>query len=442
MTNGKSTCTSVVVRGGLSWFAAAGTHTTFHATPEWARQQLSRVVLTAQQTWFRGRSEGTVLWQGVAGIGDDRLSVGANDMLTSLRDRGCTVSDAGLETGWFSVFRDGFATVHLGIGPMIPQDQSPFGNLASTDAKDLAERLARYADVTGAAWRGHAGLAGCAAIRAIHEAKDNQPLWHWKVPAEPGLTGCSYELGRVSKRLMEQADWDAPWVHQFDIRAMYLAAAGVGMFGWSAPEHDGPREFDPSLAGYWQVRCDEVPHKWGRGTVTRVTEAEGLMWVTTPVLAFLYEKGVQPEVFGAYTSKRTGRYLREWATRLTGARAHLDQLPGNDRDRAVLAAVKDTYTKTSGMMARSGGRIYRPDWRDTIVDTARINLIRKVDKAGFSPLRYNVDSVWIASSLPVQEIEAKLGTLHNADGIEVPQVGKFRCVASQTISEYQRRYER
>jgi hypothetical protein len=44
--------------------------------------------------------------------------------------------------------------------------------------------------------------------------------------------------------------------------------------------------------------------------------------------------------------------------------------------------------------------VYRPDWRDTIVDLAKVNLLRKVAAAGVEPLRYQTDSVWISSDDP------------------------------------------
>jgi hypothetical protein len=438
MTNRNPTCTTAVIRPGLTWFAAAGRTTTFHATPQWARTDLNRVVLSAQTMWFQGRAEGTILWQCLA-TGDD-LEAMLNLMIRRLRERGCSVTEKGLETGWFSVRHEGYpVVVHLGIGPRIAQARTSFGKL-DDEAPLLAERLARYADLTGAAWQGTAGMSGCAAIRAHHEAKRSGgvPLWHWKVPSVDGMVGASYELHpRRNRRDLTAAERRRPFVHHFDIRAMYLAAAGVAMVGWSSPEHSGPREFDPGHAGYWQVRRDQLGNPSAQ--VVR-PGSDPLVWLTTPVMTWLAEHGATPEVFDSWVSQRTGRYLRPWAERLTAARKALD--PGSKLDAGVLDAVKDTYARTTGMMKRPGGRIFRPDWRDTIVDTARINLVRKIAATGLGPVLWNVDSVWFVHD---QEQATGLGQLlgipYDRNGEEIDQVGKFRHVQSLTVEQYLDKYE-
>lgn len=438
--NNTATCTSVVVRPVVTWFAAAGAASTYHATPDWALTDFNRLILSAQSLWFRWRPEGTILWQGNPPSAL-MLSTALGAMLTNLRARECVVSDAGKITGWFTIIREGFPTVHLGIGPLIKQSRTTFGQL-DDEPRLLAERLARYADVVGACWRGTAGLSGTASIRAIHEAKKTgQPLWNWK-PKYNHMTGCSYELTPSKhSRDLTDAETGMRYVHHFDIRAMYLAAAGVGVFGWSGPQPTGARAFDPGSAGYWQVRrkeLDAYDFPVMRDAVYR-PGTDPYVWLTTPGMTYLWDCGLAPEVVDSWTCERSGRYLREWATRLTSARQLLD---ANDAiDSGVLVAVKDTYARTFGMFTRELSRVHRMDWWDNGRDKARFNMLRKVEGADIEPVRYNVDSLWVASDDDADTIGVRLGIPY-VDGREVNQVGKFRHVATYSVREYLDTYQR
>lgn len=454
MTKLSATCTSVVMRPGMTWFAAAGQPATFSPTPAWATTDLNRVVLAAQTLWFRNRPEGVVLWQAPP---DNAKAPGAlrpmlHAMLTAARERGCTVSDAGLTTGWFTFLHEGYPTVMLGIGPLISQSRTTFGDLRE-EPYILADRLARYADLTGGVWRGTGGLSGTASIRTQHEAHEHTPMWRWKRPKDMpmGMVGSSFELSPSKHSRPLSADQRRGGaVHHFDIRAMYLAAAGVAMLGWSTPEHTGPREFDPGFAGYWQVRRDQLdaialPEHVMRSTVYRQGDSH-LLWATTPVLTYMTEHGGSPEVFDSWTCKRTGRYLREWSARLTAARTALRTPRGGSRenlvDDGVARALKDTYARTVGMFNRETSRVYRPDWWDTCRDTARINLVRKVQAANVAPCRYNVDSIWVPSGERyAHQVGAALGIKY-IDSQEADQVGKFKLVQTYSEVSYLKVYER
>jgi hypothetical protein len=425
------TWAAVVIRPKVTWFSAAGASAEFHATPDWAHIDVARVVLAGQSVWFPPAGDGTVLWQCAENVDTTAL-------VATLRARGCSVSDSGHETGWFTVRKAGVSTVHLGIGHLIQQARTSVTGL-DADARLVAMRLARYGDVTGAAWRGTAGLSGCAGLRTIHEEKvrGGQPLWRWDKADALDAVGCSFEMrGSKHKRAFNSFELGSPHVYQFDVNACYLAAANTAMVGWSALVESGPREFDPGHAGYWHVLRDSlgaVPAELVRpGSTPHV-------WLTTPVMTYLTEIGRRPEVYDSWTAERTGRYLRPWAERLTAALGALQV--GDPVDDAVRNAVKDTYARTPGMMARSGGRIYRPDWRDEIVDRARVNILRKVAGSGFSPVRMNVDSVWIAADLNEHEVGRALGVPYR-DGHPVWQIGKFRHVKTMTVAEYLETYEK
>lgn len=431
MTSRNDTWGAIVVRPAVTYWARAPHNTLAATTPDWALTDLQRVVLAAGSLYFRSKGEGTVLWQ--CGKVDTRR------MVDDLRAADWSVSDSGHETGWFTVRRAGYAVVHLGIGELITQSRFPLCPLDAETAR-LALDLVRYADLTGAAWRGTAGMSGCAQIRTIHGTKPEgaQPLWRWDDAKAAGAIRSSWELrGARNRRAITAEELERAWVYQFDVRAMYCAAANVAMLGWSAPEARGPQEFDPGRPGYWRVRREEI----GAAPEELVRPGEGpLVWLTTPVMSYLAENGFSPEVMDSWTSERGGRYLKGWSERLTAALRAVE--PADPELPSVERALKETYKRTVGLFAREGGRIYRPDWRDEIVDRARVNLLRKVRRARLRPLRWNVDSVWIASDEPAELVGHALGVAYHPDGREVWQIGKFRLVGQLPPAEYVARFER
>lgn len=420
-----------MIRPKVAWFARAARETMYRSTPAWGLTDLPRVVLAAGSLWFPRGGEGTVLWQGAE-------SVDTRAMVVELRARGWHVTDSGHETGWFTVKRDGYATVHLGIAPMISPQRFPLASLHD-DGERVALALVRYSDLMGAAWRGAAGMNGCAQIRAIHDTKPSgaQPLWRWDDAKSADAIRCSFELrGSRHRRPMTPAEFNRAYVHQYDIRAMYLAAANVAMLGWSAPEARGAQEFDPARPGYWYVKRDAL-HDAPAELVREDSRSHA--WLTTPVMAYLAEQDIHPEVYDSWTCERGGRYLKSWAERLTAALKVTPPGPGGQAP-SLERALKDTYKRTVGMMASEGGSIYRPDWRDEVVDRARVNLLRKCRDV--VPLRYNVDSVWIASDDPPEVTGRLLGVPYNDDGTEKWQIGKFRHITTMTPAQFMAKFER
>lgn len=393
--------------------------------------------------------EGTVLWWGVQHYGGPMTPAHRERATKVLLDdagkTGWKASDKGAETGWFTFTKTGAPDVHLGIAQWIDQRKTPLFNLEDSPAL-IAALLARYHVATGAAWRMTAGMAGCAAIRNLAArpapaapytglpARTSSPLWRWDKAPE-GVVGCSWETRW--DRPMTPAEAHMPMIHQFDIRAAYLAAAGVARLAWSAPVWRGPSMFEPTAAGYWRVR-------YGRGAgdlrksgmvagdmlvpAGRI-DAGDMIWLTTPVMAYLAEQGITPTVHDAWTADRTGTYLKRWSEKLRDAR--WDTSRGGE---LLHPAIKATYARTIGTLGKPGGRVYRPDWRDAVVDTARINLRRKLDAAakilGVFPLRVNIDSVYFADDDP----DAKM--IRSALVAADDQLGKFRYVRSYTMSEW------
>jgi len=427
-----STWNAVVIRRGLTWFARYPREALHRSTPDWAATNLARVVLAAGSLWFPRGGEGTVMWQ-------LPNNLDTHAMVEDLTEQGWRVGAGGHESGWFTCRRDGYATVHLGIGSKIGSESFPLTYLKD-EAKRIALRLVEYDALTGSAWRGGAGMNACAQIHHLHESKPSggTPLWKWKHPGADDVLRCSFEL-RGSRDFQPIADHQLAMrhVHHFDIRSMHLAAANVGMFGWSAPEHRGPQEFDPTRPGYWQVKRSDLV-RVGPSIVR--PGKDPIVPLTTPVMTYLAERGTFPEVMDSWTSERGGRYLKGWAERLDAA---LRQCPPSSdvKHPSLERALKETYKRVFGMLKRDGGLIDRCDWGDTGVDTARINFLRKVDASGYEPLRMNVDSVWIATDDDVREAGRRLGVTYTPAGDEVRQVGKFRHVATMTPAEYAAKYE-
>lgn len=423
---------AVVVRPQVTWFARVGApQPQSRPTIDWALEDLARLVHHAATRWFA--REGTIVVQPLAG--DGYLKAVLRQLHQDAKADGWTASERGDETGWYTMNHPdpGRALVHLGVGPLIRQSRTSAFNLA--DPADIAAaRLAEYERLTGAAWRGTAGMSGCAAIRAFQEKKKGAPLWRWDT-APPAIIGSSFELrGGTANRVPTAADLERKYVHHFDVRGMYLAAANTAEVGWSAPRSEGPQEFDPRRSGYWKVRRDQLPADAVRYAVKEGDSAT--LWTTTPVMVWLAELGIRPEVMDSVVSERTGRYLKPWAEKLTAAL--YDPTARTD----TLGAVKDTYARTVGMLGRPGGRIYRPDWRDHVIDRARVNLLRKVRRAGVDPLRYNVDSIWVATDETAEELGARLGAYQNDPMRWDLGIGKMRHESTMTPAEYVERYER
>lgn len=435
MATHSRTWAAAVVRPQVSWLAERR-YVEHSPTPAWVPGDPARLLHVAGAGWFARKSAGTVLWQPGADEVRDRDRTTAA-LLAAAQDYGWASTPGGKETGWFTFTpRAGEGPViAFGVGPWIAQHRTSLFRL-DEPANVVAARLARYEELTGTAWRGTGGMTGCAGIRQSHEEKTRggQPLWRWD-KAPRGIVGSAWELrGSVHHRPMTDEERGMARVLCFDTRAGYLAAASLAEVGWSAPREQATPAFDYARAGYWTVMRADLPDEVG-GVPLRLLVKPGAgdtVTLTTPVMTYLYERGVTPAPVAAWAAEQTGRHLRRWAERLRDARA-----AGGDE----VPAVKDTYSRTVGMMGRPGGRVYRPDWRDEVVDRARVNLVRKIDGAGVSPLRWNVDAVWIATDEEPEEVGARLGAYDTTQRRWRPEIGKLRLEATMTPAEYLERYE-
>lgn len=393
------TC-AVVIRPSLTWQAGLNPHSeaTYTETPAWAYTEWGRVVDICAR-WCEAAGSGVVLVQGgpldLAVSDRERRLLGVH-IVNTLQEHGWKTSESGIETGWFFCEATGGGrrragmVMMLGIGPWIRQDRTPLFDLEMTaPASVVASRLAVYHRETGVSWRGTGGLSGCALLREM-KATTREPLWRWdKAPSD--VVGSSFELYAGRHWRAASADERDMFVHRFDTRAMYLAAAGNADLAWSAPVQSGAQEFDPERPGYWRIDARKINDPMH--LLTR--DCDGLAWVTTPIMSHLLRRGVRPEIHDSITADRQSRIMRGWAERLRDARTNVQR-----HGHPIVPAIKDTYSRTVGQMKRSGGRVFRPDWRDTIVDLAKCNLLDKIHKSGLAPLRFQTDAVWVASPNP------------------------------------------
>lgn len=347
-----------------------------------------------------------------------------------------------IQTGWSSWVRTNTRhplQIHLGVIPLLDPSRTPLFRLTDA-AQRIAMNLTAYRAATGSPWRATAGVSGCSTIRRIaadsaairvqtatrrgNPVRLSEPRWRWD--DQPSILSAAGDL-RYARR-MAPAERHG-FVHQLDVRAQYLAAAGVVGVGYGIPRRVDTVQFDPAVAGYWDVRGDVLPNAmrpWAVDTRRGVMDSVVL---TTPVMAYLLDHGISPEVIQAWVPATSSRILRPWVERLVDGKSAVLGSAHPD----VVKAWKRTYTETIGMMAAEGGSICRADWRDMIIDMARVNLLRKLDRVhkltGSWPIKIYVDSIWIYSEdeYPAPEVMRALGAI-DSDGQPTEGIGKFRMI--------------
>lgn len=390
---------------------------TGHNHPVSARLNLDSLtaVLEGAAQLFRGR-------EGVCVLSNDKATVLDHLKLTPMPDY-WTFTEL---RPWTTFQRTDGTVIHLGL--LKELGERPGGLLqGAQSAAEIAERLGRYAVLTGSHWRATAGVSACAGLRARYAERRTsaQPLWHhqqikgmratgplvWRNPSQPDPT----ETGLV---------------HVFDVNAMYLAALRNAQLAWGALElyRDG---FDPNMPGWWEVDTARIPPSVYDGRTQPPAFPErlihrGSVWLTTPVVKFLTElTGDTPDVHAGWVSSNPHPIARPYAERLMMARrGEYGELgPG------MLNAIKRTYTELVGMMARQGGSIERADWAATVADLARVNMLRRVVRVSdiVPILAVQTDAVYLLGG-SAAEHSAALGV--------GTAPGTFKYVESLTVPQY------
>lgn len=337
----------------------------------------------------------------------------------------------------FTLLRRGSRIIALGVEHWIEPNRCPL--LADTPDQTVT-RFGRWFDLTGTIYRGTPGIAAVAMIRDHYEPVNAVPDKSRKVPTwlpgeatmlrrQTGNAEDDYRAGIWQRSGPEQYE------HGYDLRTMYLTAAGIADLPWWSLRKQGDPTPNPKHAGYHLIRPEPwtlnhlLPSPVGRDRGIPSQDAAG-RWVTTPTLRLLDELREQG-IFGGYElietwSADAGRVLRPWSERIRDAIAWVDPeagAPPERADRHLTAALKDGYREAIGLLGREGGRVFRPEWRHIIIATARANLWRRLWRTGREtdrwPLRIDVDCAWYGSNDPDPARDAPLPL-----GITP---GRFRC---------------
>lgn len=274
----------------------------------------------------------------------------------------------------------------------------------TTDPGITATLLDKYAEITGAPWRGTCATTAHAAIRLTWENSRAEPLWNMS-DIGPGAAVGALEWER------QPGTWETTWgyVHQFDANAAYLGAAINAELAWSGLFHTGPQMFDEKLPGYWLLQLDTSTLSLNQDPARPPLFSErqllkgGCAWVTTPYAKLLAELGDRVEVLDSHTARPLehhpagSRALRKWGEQMRDARLAVQAMPAGQLRTHLEQAVKRTYKDAIGGMQRAGMRVNRADWGHTVVDHWRATLYRTMMRIrrteGIWPVRVATDSL-------------------------------------------------
>jgi len=314
--------------------------------------------------------------------------------------------------GWTTFHREGHA-VHVGVeADETVAERCP---MISGEPVLTCLRLARWHELTGAAYHGTPGVAGISLMRRhAPRTGGKEPTWQSKLEHGRWNNAESDYLPQQWQRSVSPGE-----LNHYDANRAYLSACTVAELPRYSLRGMGPVEFDPTMGGYWLVElptwkyADQMPEPAGYKARGRTLGG----WVTTPTLRLLAELTEAGHYGGfriidSYLSP-SRRILRTWASILEVACTHWTPIENDpDGPAAIRATAKEAYREAIGLLGRPGGLVYRPDWRHTIIATMRANLWRKVWKIGQEgdqwPISITVDSVAYHGSAPLP-VGPKLG---------------------------------
>ncbi len=356
-------------------------------------------------------------------------------VLSPARARGWNVARL---SSWMAFYSDNQAWPRISVA-CLPWLRSVTGPLWRENIApgEFARSLAGYHEVLGTRFCATPGVTGLEVLRGRTRLSE-EPYW---APKD------FYGMGKLPKGTRHAEDdyraWSTPeaavaksggFEHTYDAVSQYLAAAGSVYLPVGELHYAVGGEFDPRRGGYWQIELPAwnqplMPHPAGN----HHTERAPAVWVTNPTMVLLLELAEQgvvaaPRVLSSWTGS-TLRALRSWQEILREA------LIRSDDDRhgpEIRRALKATYAEAIGLMGREGGRVFRPDWRHTLIAAARTNLFRKMWNIarleGRYPVRIKVDAVTYASP-EFDPVAAAPRGLLLADPDAALELGKFRYSA-------------
>lgn len=215
-------------------------------------------------------------------------------------------------------------------------------------------------------------------------------------------------------RELTKAERSKPFVHAFDKRMMFLAAARNAHFGeFEYTEVEKPKLADIPKNAAGIVEATIIN---GDYLLTDLYGDKGWFWL--PTLRVLVEAGATVRIKRGFLWTETHRLFEKFAVRVGDA---IKEFRAKDLPefKAANAACKSAYVKFFGWLGRVcdcnycaelspemngckisgwGSELYRPDWRGQIITTAYANLLRNVLEVrkkwgGLEPFAINHDCV-------------------------------------------------
>jgi hypothetical protein len=364
----------------------------------------------------------------------------AHPWLTPAREAGWTVS---MLSPWMTFWdkTDRRAAVHVGL---LPWMDSEIFELIDPDPAVMAYRMDWISSRMRTAYRTRPGIVGTAAVKRF--VPGATPRWRpdWKY-CEP-VSGVLDEDGDERTTAWElRYIWESPhyddlvagyrWLHGWDIRKQFLAAASMAELSRDILVHTGAKQFD-GTPGYWKVRVPAwnlpfLPHPMGQ------YEVDSVQWVTTPTMELCYRIAEKygyiapPVVLDSWTAPKGVRLLRPWAETIRDMLVAAQREP-DPQDAVILyEASKSLYTHAIDHWGNPRSTVWRYDWKHTIHGLARCGVFWKMleeyHASGRKPVKIFHDMVYYASNEPDPEQDRPI-TFPISDFI-----GKFKYGHSEEL---------
>lgn len=301
---------------------------------------------------------------------------------------------------WNRMWKPGADSVYVTFVDMLPPVVR-----SNAELGDIAQRLGTYAGLLGTNLHLSASTTGIDLMPALR-AKFKEEFALAIVPPPAKAIG-DPDITAGWSRTPTTEEEKLTYVHAYDRGGSHLAGvAGLELPIGNPVHYQDGLPFDPKLPGYWRVQIPDAadwrfPHPI---YLPRYGESN---WVTTPTLAFAAELGYDLEPTEAYVWPAHARVMDPWYRRVAEARTATDSATDPNL-LAVRQLIKDTYTRTFGMMGSKvnseGKWYYLPAHRHHLIAKARANLLRRVVQIGTDtgiwPLAVKTDTLLYASDNP------------------------------------------